>query len=131
MDSEIYEDTNRKLCEYNNIARKARTTGQQQPLVAPFTEKTRFLNVVDDRLTDFPRNIISGFTGLMYACYFDSYTVFEKLFRYEYRRTSVFEVNVHAAAKTKTSRFVLPIGSDCLMLALLRGSRNCLNYIKM
>lgn len=28
LDSEIYEDTNRKLCEYNNIARKARTTGQ-------------------------------------------------------------------------------------------------------
>ena len=54
----------------------ARTTGAQPPLVAPFTEKPRFLNVVDDRLTDFPRNIISGFSGLMYACYFDSVDVF-------------------------------------------------------
>lgn len=103
--------------------------GTQPPLVAPYTEKTRFLNVVDDRLTDFSRNVISGFTGLMYACYFDSYDVFQLLFEYEYRRTSVFEVNVHATANTKTSRFVLPIESNVLMLALLRSSRNCLRVI--
>lgn len=75
-DGQIYDTAAATITEYNAEVRRARTTGAQPPLVAPYAPKPRFLNVVDDRLTDFSRNIISGFTGLMYACYFDAADVF-------------------------------------------------------
>lgn len=88
-----------------------------------------FLNRSDDRLTDLTRNIISGFTGLLYAAYFDSIDCFRKLFEYEYKRGSLFEFSLQLSANTKTTRYILPIGSDCLMVCLLRSSRRCLEYI--
>eukprot|EP00703_Trepomonas_sp_PC1_P004546 JAP92060.1 Hypothetical protein TPC1_16115 [Trepomonas sp. PC1] len=97
--------------------------------MAPQIQKTQFLNRTDDRLTDLTKNIISGFTGLLYAAYFDSEDVFQLLFDFEYRKTSLFEFNGQVTANTKTTRLVFSIGSDCLQVALLRSSRRVILYI--
>lgn len=108
---------------------RARTMGTSAPLIMPNLEKTVFLNKIDDRLTDYTKNIISGFTGLLYAAYFDSLEVFEKLFDFEYLKGTVFEINGYITANTKTTRFMIPINTDCLSICLLRGSRRCMEFI--
>lgn len=128
-DAEIFNSTAQATMEFEAAQAEARTLGTAGPVVPPQTGRTVFLNRSDDRLTDLTRNIISGFTGLLYAAYFDSIDCFRKLFEYEYRRGSLFEFSLQLSANTKTTRYILPIGSDCLMVCLLRSSRRCLEFI--
>ncbi|CAL6087611.1 Conserved_hypothetical protein [Hexamita inflata] len=129
QDSQIFKAAADATFEYEAARTQARTLGTAAPLMPPHVERTAFLNRSDDRLTDLTKNVVSGFTGLLYAAYFDSLEVFQALFEYEYKRSSLYEFNMHVAADTKTTRLILPIGSDCLQVALLRSSRRCLEYI--